>query len=722
LIANATLSNTLGSNLGSYWFFYQNKWVDSSILDGSNPFYEVDYYSPIFSERKDINPTWIFSKYYVSARWVNNTYWYKDLNSSNASQGNSVLPNDIVWSPLNRPWIYKSDADYPQITFPIKNKSTGTVERYIEYSCWNLICKDYTKECIAPTVSKTEVLNCWNGILDKWEECEKNWNIIPTDIKTQFPLFDYSCSDTCKLISTPKANVLSLTWSKVITITWCKPDQKDIYSWTFCWNGVVDPWEECDFGTGTFWTCDQYCKKINPDNNIYCSKTNPKWIVNQAMGQSCSPDVNNPLYSPNCSDGSDWKQACMPNIVSSCWDWIVDKFTTDRVSEQCDFWADNWTSVVRGWIQCSSSCQESRPSSNPVCWDGIVQDGTNGTDNNNEQCELKADWSIVWWSVMQWKFDDWTLKPSDWGCTWKDRVVQCKVFKKLSCWDSKLDLWEECDIWTGTNLVNNCFPENAISITWTWAEEKDMSCKLAGCWDWYKETFLWEKCDYNDTSKDWWWENWCSTSCQPLNNPVTCSEDQWFKKSYNFLTFDSSNFDWNYELWTWNWWKMTKQKIRFPDSSNVVTEANTFALKQIWGQTVSVSPVQDVKQYMTKNFVSNLLSNNLIVPNWRLFNIKNRYIETMWLQSIFFDLDKVTTWGYVKTSFDSLLWFYDSWIKMEVQGLKCSDNSTVKNQAVTNVIWIIDTSKKWIYLMKLWGDSLSQSTELWQNKNLWDWL
>jgi hypothetical protein len=102
-----------------------------------------------------------------------------------------------------------------------------------------------------------------------------------------------------------------------------------------------------------------------------------------------------------------------------------------------------------------------------------------------------------------------------------------------------------------------------------------------------------------------------------------------------------------------------------------------------------------------------------------VFNAKNRYLDKIALQSVFMDANKVIGWWYIRTGFWFLTDFYNDWVKMEVEWLKCSDEAVVTKQAITNIIWVIDTDTDWIYLIKSWGSSLPEYTEFWKDRTLW---
>ena len=64
----------------------------------------------------------------------------------------------------------------------------------------------------------------------------------------------------------------------------------------------------------------------------------------------------------------------------------------------------------------------------------------------------------------------------------------------------------------------------------------------AVCWDWTKSKS--EKCDPKDTSKEWWWEMWCSTSCEPLD--AVCWD--WTKVKVRKCDPKDTNKEWWWDL------------------------------------------------------------------------------------------------------------------------------------------------------------------------------
>ena len=95
------------------------------------------------------------------------------------------------------------------------------------------------------------------------------------------------------------------------------------------------------------------------------------------------------------------------------------------------------------------------------------------------------------------------------------------------------------------------------------------------CWDWTKSKS--EKCDPKDPNKEWWWEGWCSTSCEPLSLPDPKCWDGTLNWTEKCDPKDTSK-EWWWEMWCsascepldavcWDWTKSKSEKCDPKDTN-----------------------------------------------------------------------------------------------------------------------------------------------------------
>lgn len=134
------------------------------------------------------------------------------------------------------------------------------------------------------------------------------------------------------------------------------------------------------------------------------------------------------------------------------------------------------------------------------------------------------DYFIRWAVPSVWPI---SLTPPDssWKWAWNKWVVSWSVLNfNVQYWD------------TLTRNITN--PDSIF-------EHTECYVALASwCWDWVVDSLYWESCDPADTTKVWWWDLWCSATCNPLNSTPPWWGWGWW------------GWGWGWGWW-WGWWGIT---------------------------------------------------------------------------------------------------------------------------------------------------------------------
>lgn len=138
-------------------------------------------------------------------------------------------------------------------------------------------------------------------------------------------------------------------------------------------------------------------------------------------------------------------------------------------------------------------------------------------------------------------------------------------------WQENLVNWSWVLSWnySKTNSTKNINLSNFI-------DHKECYVMLpAWCWDWTKSH--WETCDPQDSTKSWWWNGWCSATCEPITIswwscnkwtitvPLTSSISQttaWLCPAWESVTWFTTSANWNTTTYNWEcswktWWNCT---------------------------------------------------------------------------------------------------------------------------------------------------------------------
>ena len=445
------------------WYEYDNvEWVKSQMLSW------LDYDNEFYRTR------------HITTEVVNWTdaYKYIDWEKPIVIKSLSVLKSKLKWFlfAYRKPtWIFWMDgADFTEaffswywsssnqtvIIYPIKEKAWKNKWKllwFIEYPCWNLVCRDSTCSDLIPKPV------CWDWILNiaQWEQCD------PKDPNTK-----KWCTDTCqwKELSC-EVKVSSINYDQTKEITWIsiKKDtdldikavviNNKVYKWDNVLNDIKNIWKLPP------WSYEVKAIWLNTYSNNYVT-CNP-WTLN----------VNN----------KEW-----------CWDWIK------NLEEQCDYNDKNsWL-----WKRCTKSCKLK-----DICWDGLK--------TWNEQCDYAIPWMENLCSkscklndvtckavITPTTFSQWSSLQKDYfkiETVWQ--LLDNGYFNDLSMslnsiYNKQLDICWTQEI---SFLVKNPYKDDG---TIKKCSVKIKVTQKEFCWDWIVQKT--EECDPKN------WTNWiaCESTCK----------------------------------------------------------------------------------------------------------------------------------------------------------------------------------------------------------------
>lgn len=258
-----------------------------------------------------------------------------------------------------------------------KTSNPTAIDAQIHYTIWyRLIYNGWANTMTSKLYHRDYGVNNWT--------CYPNWNIV-SDFN--------SCNDTTVKYWSQKSH----TWECLnYRVFWCGDWLVNSPYWTTYNNWTHN--EQCDPNLASSipsgYTCNASCQLVQNTPNPQCNSTYsgthytntiayPNWL-NQNMNLCAQWTVTNFTnrwnwyghawhYSWTCSNSAG-SINCTAN-QNWCWDWI--RSTSN--GEQCDPNDPNQTNWWVGW--CNSDCTKNNtpPTPQPYCWDGILQ--------SNEQCD-----------------------------------------------------------------------------------------------------------------------------------------------------------------------------------------------------------------------------------------------------------------------------------------------------------------------------------------------
>ena len=324
--------------------------------------------------------------------------------------------------------------------------------------CWNGK-QDVWEDCwtCPEDLKRACMWVCGDGVLNMNEECdnwEKNWK-------------DGACTFECKIPEDSKKYCGNKIverelweecdlWVRNGFSIECSSTCKKIPSNIECWNGILETWEECDYGkdlNGNEWiNCGTNCKeKTKCENGKYDDGENCENCP-QDLWKDCKPE-------PVCGDS-------YPDIEENCLDcpedvWICNWFCGNgKVDtwEQCD---PNDESKTNWWdYGCSTGCKIN-----------LVGDAEcNNQYNWQTLLELKSDFNLC----NKWEISSFSFENNVWTRLCLNDVVSVKcAAQKTDCWNWVMNEGEDCE-----NCPDDC--ENPEVIEDWWKIEND-DCNSCPC-------------------------------------------------------------------------------------------------------------------------------------------------------------------------------------------------------------------------------------------------
>ena len=460
-----------------------------------------------------------FSEPYDYNEWANPTIgWTDELKNNGWKVGSNTTMTVLTSSPAYRIKAVPPTRSYDNLS----------VKYTLEYSTDEAGKNRYAHtECI-----NYEISRCGDGVLDtKYDEvCDPadpnkawwwngwcNYSCKPVNVELPACNSDY---DGKRVESLVEGSYLCTKW----TVTWFDYNTST-YTWTWRCNNTVWDSKSCS-------ATKPYCGDGIKDAWETCDPADPNkvWWWNGWCDSSCKPIT---VEDPLCNSSYDGKR--VDNLTNSpvlCTKWTVT-------------WFDYNTSTYTWTWSCENSLKKSVDCSatKPYCGDGIKDAW--------ETCD-PADPKKAWW---------WNGWCSDSCQTVTVDAPLCNSDYNWKRVDNLTNSPALCTKWTVT-----WFDYNTSTYTWTWWcqntlwERADCSATKPYCGDGIKDA--WEACDPKDTSRAWWWNGWCSDSCQTVTvDAPLCNSDYNWKRVDNLTNSPAlctkwtvTWFDYNTSTYTWTWW------------------------------------------------------------------------------------------------------------------------------------------------------------------------
>lgn len=523
------------SQLSYPWDFYYSRNINERLLRNESPYFTVEWHKPVVAKSLE-GIRKILRGYLFAYRRDWNIFW---------TDAKHFTPAYLSG--------YESPHNQNIIIYPIKDKKTKKTVAFLQYPCWNLVCKD--TQCSDLNVKPV----CWDGIVspEVGEQCD------PRDPNTS-----KGCSNTCKYqelvckVVVNKENIDDKTRPSVKIQAQNNVSIKEIFvnrdrfnsvvdinkklfepgeyhinvkatnnfswkeflceSWTFrvnekqyCWNGKVDWNEECDYA--------------DPNNNGSCNKqckfTDVSCSVSVKLKKVQEPTPINNLLTIKKAKNTE-----ISSILLNGKD-----ITNTNPTLDTDWKHTVQVNVRNAQSGKSATCEASLTyDKKEFCWDGVK--------NGYEQC------------------DDWNNEDGDWcSKTCKLENPYCKITKsngKINEWDKfqnfvnfsfkgKFEtavLNNEQVFNSVEELLNNTVPHNKCNtnsvLSYTVSNPIDPS-KTKTCtvsFKTYNREYCWdgkvqktEQCDPKDPYSWIFCTETCefksSTQCHIMNNTFNVNDD-----------------------------------------------------------------------------------------------------------------------------------------------------------------------------------------------------
>jgi len=430
------------------WYEYDNvEWIKSQMLKW------LDYDNEFYKTR------------HITADVVNGTDSYKviEWNKPLVVKSLSTMKSKLKWflfayrKPTGIFWMdwadfteaffswYGSETNQIVIIYPIKEKAwkeKGKLLWFMEYPCWNLVCRDSMCTDLIPKPV------CWDWILNKdvGEVCDPKdpntkkgctktcqWEQLSCEVKVPTTKFDQTRDVSWLSIKKDSALVLQAVvangkvfkgetinnfknlwklnpWTYTVTAVWTNPYSKEIVQCTpatltvdnkiWCWDGIKNWLEECDYKANWVWkSCKSSCK-INhycgdwikdekeqcdyaiPGMENYCSKS---CSLNKV---TCNATINPNKFIQWQSLKQDYFKVTTGGTLIDTWYFNTEKLALNSIynksldycgMQKVTFFVKNPYNTSEKYAQCSVQFNVFK---REYCGDGVIQTAT-------EQCDPK---------------------------------------------------------------------------------------------------------------------------------------------------------------------------------------------------------------------------------------------------------------------------------------------------------------------------------------------
>lgn len=600
------IQKQLSDNLSYPWDFYTSRNITQDLINNKSPYFTVSWERPYFVK----SLSWIkrVLKWYLFAYRVQwkEIFWMDAKNFTEAF---------LAW--------YKTPEDQSIIIYPIKNNQTNKIVAFIQYPCWNLVCKD----TMCSDLKITPV--CWDGVVNKeiWEVCDpkdpntrkgctntcqyeqlscKIYNSKEIIDNTQNPYVkvskDYNVDikkyylNKQEFDSYKDINKLDLEpWKYVLNAVWineysnqeflCESDSFIVENKEYCWDGVVSGAEECDYNdTDNNWTCTRTCK-FSWDS---CSIKTTWLTFDEPINLAEVLDVKKSEWTlitkievngENVSNSS--------TIIKEEWDYNIEVFIKNTYSWKTTSCSKTikydpkeycWDGIITWYEQCDDSNTES--------WDGCsntcrLETPTCKINKTGYSFDKGLKFSEYINLTYEWNFKSWIVNKTDVYNT-ENSLLSSAVPKSI-CWDKwyfQYTVYNPID----TSITKTCditYRTNNREYCWDGIVSKDEQCDPE---DPYSGEFCSNTCKFKTTK-----------TCNVLNNAFIQWEEsaividtEYFaipsKLAIDWRTISSKNGVFSYtfkEPWNYDVTAMLSNKV---DKRNVNPSYCDFTIKVLPNQ------------------------------------------------------------------------------------------------------------------------------------------
>jgi cysteine-rich repeat protein len=434
-------------NYDYVWDFYKEHNFLKEYIDwkNNNSYFYVKWTSPALLK-------WVDAVRSVKSE----LYYYYRKNWEIKAQKGSTMPSNFITG-------YNSADNKIIILYPIKDMVTDFTVAFIQYPCWNLVCRDENCSALKPKKKDYECsIELDKTVIYDNEDInikiKKNYNELELEsLYVNWKVFVENITKDYYTVNSPKA------WTYTLKVTWKNPITKEeiicnnelkVLKSSVCWDKIIDKWEQCDDGNKTNWDgCDNTCKYESPACTIKSKYTcvenweklenifdinKSYWVLDKILVNKNSVDKSykfttwwNQTVSLSYINqlNSSINNICSVNIKvrskAFCWDWLLNN------NEVCDP-NDSLT-----WPLCSDTCTLKKPN----------------------LCDISISWDLITWKkLFIWITKDYYSKINTITINEKeiniiDKDYWAFTFTKSWSYQVKVELWNKLDWWVSTTCT-----------------------------------------------------------------------------------------------------------------------------------------------------------------------------------------------------------------------------------------------------------------------------